>query len=210
MFKAAVPALLLPLFLSAQVSSTDRTITVTASRNSNVTPDQASISVAVYSNTDASRDDVLNAAQGSPLTLATFSSVYSTTLYDNNGRTNHDVLEWTFAITAPISNLKSTIDQLTALQQAVAAKNNGMSVSYSVRGTQTSPQALAGQNCAAADLIADARSQAQKLASAAGLSVGNVVGVSGASVVTPATGGFSSGISQPSCSLTVKFALTGV
>ena len=92
----------------------------------------------------------------------------------------------------------------------MAKKDNGMSLAYALRGTQASPQALAVQKCAEADLIGDARTQAQKMASAAGLSIGGVVAVSGTSLVTPASTAFSSGTYQPSCTLTVKFALTGM
>src|SRR5690348_6436576 len=114
--------LLLPFCVYSQVTSSDRTITVTASRNATVAPDQAIFSVDVSSKTDASRDDVLSALQGSPLTLANFSSVYTTTQYVRN--TTETILDWNFTLTAPLSSMKSTIDQLTALQTSVAAKNN--------------------------------------------------------------------------------------
>jgi uncharacterized protein YggE len=206
--------LILCLFLpaQAQVTGTDRTVTITASRNATVAPDQGVFVVDVLTATDASLDDVLSAAPGFGLSAANLTSVYATTRYDPTGKTNvsHDYLDWSFSVTAPLTNLKTTIGQLAALQTAVASRNNGMSVSYSMRGTQTSAQALSGQNCQAADLISDARGQAQKMASAAGLSIGAVVAVSGASVVTPPSGAFSAGTYQPSCSLTVKFALTGL
>jgi uncharacterized protein YggE len=202
--------LLLPSALHAQATGTDRTITVTASRNINVAPDLGVITVDVLTSTDATLDDVLAAAQGSIVTAANFTSVYTVNRSDPGGRTSRDYLDWSFTLTAPLSNPKTTLGQLAALQVAVGTKNNGMTVSYSLRGTQTSAQALAGQNCAASDLVSDARAQAQKMAVAAGLSVGAVVAVSGASVVTPPSGGFSAGTYQPSCSLTVKFALTGL
>jgi uncharacterized protein YggE len=202
--------LLLPACLHAQATATDRTVTVTASRNASVAPDQGTITVDVVTPTDATLDDVLAVAQGSIVTAANFTSVYTSTSYDSTGKTYRDYLDWGFTLTAPLSNLKTTFGQLAALQVAVGTKNNGMAVSYSLRGTQTSAQALAGQNCAASDLVSDARAQAQKLAVAAGLSVGAVVAVSGTSVVTPPSGGFSAGTYQPSCSLTVKFALTGL
>ena len=204
--------LLIPELLAAQVSSTDRTVTVTASRNSTVPPDLGTFVVDVLSPTTGSLDDVVAVLQGSGITAANFTSVYTSTQYASTGKgqTSIDFLDWSFSITAPLSDLKTTTGQLAALQQAVSKKNNGMTVSYSLRGTQTSPQALAGQNCAATDLIADARSQAQKMATAAGLSVGSVVGVTSTSVVTPPSGGFSAGTYQPTCSITVRFALTGL
>jgi len=205
-----IPLLLLPACLPGQVAATDRTVAVTASRNSTVAPDLGVFTVQLYSPATASLDDVLAVLQGSGITAANFNSVNTTSLYNTIGRQNQDLLDWSFTLTAPLSNLKATVTQLGALQVAVARKDNGMSLTYSLRGTQTSPQAAAGQNCAAADLIADARTQAQKMAGAAGLSLGGVVAVSGSSLVTPAATAFTSGIYQPSCTLTVKFALTGM
>jgi uncharacterized protein YggE len=211
MWKRSVlaPLLLLPGLLVGQIASNDRTVTVTASRSANVTPDQALLGVYVFSPTDSSRDEVLAALQGSAITVANLSGIYTTTQFVSQGR-SQEVLEWTFNITAPLSDLKSTVTQLTALQQTVAQKKNGMTVSFSVRGTQASTRALTAQNCAAADLVADARTQAQKIATAAGLGVGAVVAISGVSLATPAADTlFASASYQPSCSLTVKFALAG-
>ena len=202
--------LLLPHCVPAQVSSSDRTVTVTASRNAAAVPDQGMFSVDVVSPITATRDDVLAALDGSGITVANFSSVYTNNVYDNSGRSSHSVLNWSFTLTVPFANTKATLDQLAAAQVALGKKGNGMTLSFGLRGTQTSPQALAGQNCPATDLISDARAQAQKIATAAGLSVGAVVGLSGTSVVTPPSGSFSSGTYQPSCTLTVKFALTGL
>jgi len=188
----------------------DRTVTVTASRAATVAPDQAVVTVGVNTPITTTRDEVLAALQGSSITLANFTSVYTTTDYNVTTNGNRDQLAWTFTLNVPFSNIKPTMDQLTGLQIALAKAGKGMDLSFALRGTQTSAQALAGQNCSAADLIADARTQAQKIAAAAGLSVGAVVGASGTSVVTPPTSGFSSGTYQPSCTMTVKFALTGL
>lgn len=205
---AALTSLLLPAILIGQVGSVDRTITVSASRSATVTPDQALFGVYVFSPTDSSRDEVLAALQGSGITAANFTGVYTTTQFVTGK--SQEFLQWSFTIIAPLSNLKNTVGQLSALQQIVAQKKNGMTVSFSVRGTQASAQALAAQNCAATDLVADARAQAQKMASAAGAAVGAVVAVSGSSIATPAADAlFAAPTYQPSCTLTVKFALTG-
>jgi len=198
--------LLTPAALAAQ----DRTVTVTASRAATVAPDQTIVTVSVFTPATASRDEVLAALQGSPITLANFTSVYTTSSYNAAIRATEEQLAWTFTLTVPFSSMQATTSQLTGLQLAMTKAGKGMSLSFSLRGTQTSAQALAGQNCSAADLIADARTQAQKIAAAAGLSVGPVVAASGTSVVTPPTGGFSSGTYQPSCTITVKFALLGL
>jgi uncharacterized protein YggE len=192
-----------------QTSSTDKSVTVTASRANSAAPDQALIAVTVSSPTDSSRDDVLAALQGSSISVANFESVYTATNYLPQGR-SEDSLQWTFSLTAPLNNLKTTTAQLAALQQAIAQKKNGMSLSFSVRGTQASPQALAAQNCALTDLISDARAQAQKMAVAAGGTVGAVLAISGSSNATPPGSGlFATPTYVPLCSLTVKFALTG-
>jgi hypothetical protein len=184
----ALTFLLNPAWLLAQVSATDRTVTVTASRATNVVPDQALFSVIVYTPPTATRDEVLAGLQGSAITAANLTSIYSSTNYDNITRTNQDQLTWTFSLTVPFSSVKTTMDQLAGLQLAVGKAGKGMTLNFALRGTQASAQALAGQNCSAADLISDARAQAQKIAVAAGLSVGPVVGASGTSVVTPPTG----------------------
>lgn len=201
-----------PAWLAGQVTSTDRSVTVTASRNGSVAPDLGVFGVDVLTPPDATLDDALAVVQSAGITAANFSSVYTTTRFDIVGKANasRDYLDWSFTLTAPLGSLKATVAQLAALQTAVAKKDNGIAVTYSMRGTQTSPQALAAQNCAAVDLVGDARAQAQKLAAGAGLSVGAVLSVAGSSVVTPASRAFSSGTVQPSCTLTVKFALAGL
>jgi uncharacterized protein YggE len=214
MYKRAALTLFLlslaPAAVFGQAASSDRTITVTATRNTNLAPDQAQFTVTVLSSTDSTRDDVLLALQGSGITVANFNSVYTVTRPDASGRSSVNLLQWTFVVTAPLSNLNATVVQLTALQRTIAQKNNGMSLSFAITGTQLSAQALAGQTCAASDLIADAKAQAQKMATAAGLAVGAIVAVSAASVVTPpADTLFASAMYQPVCSLTVKFAVTG-
>jgi uncharacterized protein YggE len=181
-------------------------LTVTASRPTNATADLVVLTVDVLTPSDAGREDVFAALQGSIVTPANFRGVQTT--YPTSSI--QGALDWSFTVTAPLGNFKITITQLQALQQLVAQKKNGMSVSFSVAGTQLSAQAQQGLTCAVADLLSDARAQAQKMAVAAGAGVGNVLAMSGATVTQPASGSlFSSPMSVPSCTLTVKFALTG-
>ncbi|HTS66957.1 MAG TPA: SIMPL domain-containing protein [Candidatus Acidoferrales bacterium] len=187
-------------------------VTVTATRPANIQPDQVLLGVDVLTAMDATRDDVLSALQGSIVTAASLSGVRTVQQYVSNGAQSQAVqnLDWSFTLTAPLANFSSTLTQLTALQQAVAQKKNGMSVSFSVQGTQVSAQAQQSQTCSTADLLTDARAQAQKMAAAAGAGLGNVLAMSGATVSQPAGGAlFSSPIAAPLCSMTVKFALTG-
>jgi uncharacterized protein YggE len=205
MFRYAI--LLLPVCALAQTPP--NSVTVTASRNTNPTPDQAILSVAVNTATTALLDDAVAALQGSGISTANFTGV--STVQVSSGRQSITQLQWSFTLTTDLSALKTTFQTLTGVQQAVAAKNNGTSVSFSVQGTQVSQKLAQSQPCSLTDVISDARAQATKLASAAGMTVGAVLAVSGAATSTAVGGGnaFSLSPSVPACSLTVKFALTG-
>jgi hypothetical protein len=184
-------------------------LTVTASRLMNAAVDLVVLSVDVLTPITAGRDDVFAAVQGSIATPANFNTVRTSYQYLPDGTTSN-LIDWTFLVTAPIGNFRTTVTQLQALQQAVAQKKNGMSVSFALYGTQVSTQAQQAQPCAVTDLLADARTQAQKMAVAAGAGLGNVLAMSGATVTQPASGAlFSGGVGIPSCTMTVKFALTG-
>jgi uncharacterized protein YggE len=204
--------------LSAQTDS--NSITVTASRNTNLQSDQALFSVSVSSDLNASFEDVLGALQGSGIALSNFTAVYTsfaslTGVTPTTGPFTPPVpgLLWSFSFSAPLSKIKDTLATLNTVQQNVVKKNNGMSVSFGVVGAQVSPQLQQSQGCSLPDLIADARAQAQKLADAANLGVGVILAMSGAT-----TGGNPSSIgisgistilipSVANCTLTVKFAL---
>ena len=100
---------------------------------------------------------------------------------------------------------------LNALQQSIAKKNNGLTMSFSVQGTQSSVQSQ--QTCSLSDLVADARARAQKVAAAGGVSVGTILALSSASpAVDLSTAASLGSVPAPapvpvSCTLTVKFAL---
>jgi hypothetical protein len=206
MFRCAI--LILPTLLLAQTPP--NSVTVTASRNTNPAPDQAIVYVVVNTPITGTLDDAVGALQGSGIALADFSGVSTTQVF--SGRQSITQLQWSFMLTPDLSTLKPTLGMLTGIQQAVAAKNNGTSVSFSVQGTQVSQKAAQSQPCSLNDLMADARTQASKLASAANMTAGAVLAVSGASTSAAIGAGgsaFSQYVSTPACSLTVKFALTG-
>jgi hypothetical protein len=207
-----------PSLVSAQTDA--NSITVVASRNASLQADLAVFGVAVTSGLNASLDDVLGALQGSGITLANFTGVSTPTLSFIGIPTAlvpvtsapPPSLQWSFTLAVPLSKIKDTITTLTSVQQNTAKKNNGLSVTFQVQGSQVSPQALQSQTCALPDLIADARAQAQKLADAAGMGVGVILAMSSAtSVPTATTAGLSSfllgAVPSPNCILTVKFAL---
>ena len=184
-------------------------ITVTASRNANVQPDQVVFGVKVDTPLDASRDDAVNALQGSGITPANFTGVTTVQEYDSKGQASVSLIEWTFSLPVAISDMKSTIALLTTVQKTLAQKNNGFAITFGVQSTQVSPQAQQAQSCALSDLIADANAQAQKMASAAGKGLGQVLSLGSATVASTPGVLFASPLYAPVCSLTVKYQLTG-
>lgn len=157
----------------------DNTLTITASRTMDLQPDQVIVGVYVNGPSDSTLDDILGALQGSGLTAANLTGV-STSGYTGNIMGT----AWTFALPAPFSKLKATLSALTDVQQKLSvapvrsAGKASMDMLFSVQGTQVSPELQASQPCPYASLAGDAKAQAQKLASAAGVSVGSIVAIS--------------------------------
>src|SRR5216683_3075971 len=122
-------------------------ITVIASRNANLQADQAVFGVAVTSGLTASFEDVLGALQGSGITLANFTGVssppspgvFSLPVIGITPIAPAPSLQWSFTLAVPLSKIKDTIATLTTVQQNVAKKNNGLSVTFQVQGSQVSP-----------------------------------------------------------------------
>jgi uncharacterized protein YggE len=173
----------------AQVTSSS--VTVTASRSTNLQPDLVGITVAVTTPATGTRDDAVNALGGSGITVTNFVGVYTSTVYPSGSNSPLTVLQWNFSITAPISDIKTTVALLTTVASGVAKKNNGISVSFSIQGMQVSAQLQQSQPCPIAGLISDARTQAQTLANTAGVTLGGILAMS-----SPGS----------ACVLTVKFS----
>jgi uncharacterized protein YggE len=191
-------------------------ITVSASTGANLQPDQAVFGITVQSGLTTGLDDVLAALQGSGITATNFSSV-STLPINANG--SMLPLQWGFTLPVPLTNTKATVASLTTLEQNIAKLSNGLTLSFSIFGTQVSQQLAQSQTCSLSDLIAIASTQAQSLASAVHLTVGRIVALSSStSTGVSNSGGFyafgtlsfsTSSAVPPPCAVTVKFALTG-
>jgi hypothetical protein len=136
-------------------------ITITASRQVSLAPDEAVFFVSVRTGLSAGIDQVLALVQGSGITAANLSSVDS----DNDG------LRWSFTLPVPFSKIGGAIASLAGSRRPAA-------VTFSVQGTQVSDEARAKQACKTADLIEDAQARAQKLAAAAGFSIGPLLSIS--------------------------------
>src|SRR5260370_95859 len=102
-----------------------------------------------------------------------------------------------------VLSASSAVGQLHSNSITITQINSGLTLSFSVSGLQVSQDLLHSQTCTVTDLLSDARSQAQKLATAANLYLGTVLAMSGVtSMNAPLYGSVSS------CSLTVKFGVT--
>jgi hypothetical protein len=179
-------------------------VTVTASRNVSSIPDQIIFGVFVNSGFNTSLSDIVNAVSSAGITQSNFSTL--TQLSNPNA-----VLQWGFGLVLPFAQLKNTASALASLAQSITQNNSGLTLSFSVVGTQTSQL----PPCPIAGLISDAGTQAQNLATGAGRTLGGILALSTATsngASSTGIGGIYSysslgGTTSSSCSLTVKYAL---
>jgi uncharacterized protein YggE len=179
-FKFLLPLILSPALSLAQL--TNDTVTATASQTTSTAPDQATFSITVSSGANATLEQIVNALSGVGVTAANLNSVF--------GLTNNVQRTWNLQLTVLLTQLETTSAALTALEKSIPQNNSGLSLSFYVSSTQFSGQASA--NCNFSTLLAQARTQAQQIAGAAGLQTGGVT------ALNTATAG---------CSLTVTFAI---
>ena len=195
-------------------------ITVSVSRNSTVQPDQVVFAVSVQSGLSTGLSDVLTALQGTGITIANFGSVGTGYQNTNPYAVPPAMLTWSFIEAVPFAKMADTVASLTALQQTIAQGKNGLTLSFSVQGTQISAQLAQSQTCSLSGLISDAQAQAQNMASAAGVTVGPIIALSSATTNVVPTAPVSVGLAgfltsslvsspefAPPCAMTVKFGL---
>ena len=181
--------------LLAQLAN--NTVTVTASQSSTAQPDEAVFSVVVGSGLDKSLDDAVAAISSLGITAANLVAVNTPNQLIAAGAQTPAVppLFWTFQLTVPFSKTKDTTSALAALQKSISQNNSGLTLSFTLSGTRLSAQQT--PNCNLADLVSQARAQAQDIAGGAGFKAGAVVGLTSATSNAALLG----------CSLTVRFAL---
>ncbi|HLK17861.1 MAG TPA: SIMPL domain-containing protein [Bryobacteraceae bacterium] len=198
-------------------------VTVTTTQSLNLQPDQILFAVGVTTPITATLDDVLAAVKSVGLTSSNFTGLNSTLSEvqppGSGTAGSPNIVQWSFGLAVPFAQSKATITALTALQQSIVQNNPGFLLTFNLQGTQVSAALRQEQGCNLTSLIADATTQAQKLASAAGLNLGSILAMSSApptSVPAPASGiavgGFvgllSPTVTQTNCALTLKFGLT--
>lgn len=184
-------------------------LTILASRTMDLQPDQVVFSVSLTAPMEANLDDVLAALQGSGITADNLDDV----------NTAQRLLQWTFTLPVPISKIKNTIATFTSLQQSIGRRGPAFALRFSVQDMQVSSELRQSQPCSISDLMADARAQAQKLVTTAGLFLGPVVALSdgdyassgflGDLLIIPGTAFRLSPFThaQVNCSIVVKFSL---
>src|SRR5580704_5118914 len=126
----AAALILFPSFLFGQPGS--GTVTVTASNNSNPQPDQALFSVSVNSGIGQSLDSVVTAVASAGISAANLSGL--------NFQSATPPLTWTFQLIVPVTQVKNTTTTLLALQKTISQNNSGLTLSFSLQGTQVSQQ----------------------------------------------------------------------
>jgi uncharacterized protein YggE len=203
MLKSGLIFLLLSFCPLAFGQLDSNSITVSASNNASLQPDEATFSITLQSGLTAGLDDMLTALQGSGITAANLSNVYTTQQYVN-GSPSVLALEWTFSLPVPLTNTKTSIATLTTLAQNIAAQKNGLTLSFSIVGTQVSQQLAQSQTCSLSNLIASATTQAQSIATAAGVTLGRIDAIS-SSISNVIANPFAT---APPCAITVTFGVT--
>jgi hypothetical protein len=197
-----------PLF--AQLDS--HTLAISATRSITPQPDQVVFGLSVSSAASTTLDQVVGALSGLGITNANLTGIGNLVPF-----------QWGFTLMAPVSNLTATIGSLVKLEQTIGQNNSGLTLTFTIQGTQASQKVQ--QSCSTADLIADATAQAQKLADAAGFMLGPILRVSTVPVaqtyavpnIDERLGSFISGdfsefllgylASPVTCTLLVKFQL---
>src|SRR5579863_173277 len=140
-------------FLSLAVSVArgqivQNTVTVTASSNPSVQPDQVNFSLDVTSNIQTGLSDVLAALQGIGVTIANFTGINTGLPYQvQPARPSQPSIDWSFTLQTPIAKTKDTISALTSLQQNLAHKTPPLILSFSLTGTTVSRQLQQSQPC---------------------------------------------------------------
>ncbi len=198
-------------------------MTVTASRTLSPARDQVLILLSVGSGLNAGLDDITAALQAAGITGSAFSGVTTQPIpppIASPSPAPAPGLVWSFTLAVPLSKLAASLSQLSTAAQTFATRP-GLFLNFFVGGLLPSSEPA----CPEADLLADARAYAQKLAAAAGVIAGGILSLTAgvdASVGLPVpvirTGDFTSvsgfGLASfvlsapvPACSRTVQFQL---
>jgi hypothetical protein len=158
---------LLAVAATASAQTDTSTITIGASRNVVVTPDQVVYRVIVETD--------LPAGLAEATALVADAGVTATDLLYTSSFGN--TVAWVFEHSVPLSAMKSTNLALAKLIQQTASPGGTPSIRYLVTSLRTTPAAQS-QACQLSALVSDARREAERLTAAVGGHVGAIVGLS--------------------------------
>jgi hypothetical protein len=146
------------------------TLTITASRNVSVVPDQVLYGVSLTTDLSATLDDAIAQLAGTGITAANFTYVTS------SGDSAKSV-DWAFELVVPFSKMKDTVAALSGLRTKLGVRNTSRALTFSAVTERTSSDAQS-QGCPLTSLVNDARREAERIAAAAGVRLGGIVGLS--------------------------------
>jgi hypothetical protein len=153
------------------------TISIAAVRTASLPQDSVAVTLDVRSPLSASLADVTSALSRAGLAGATLTGVTTDSAFQVPPNAQR-YFQWTFTQTVPLSKLAEALKLTANAQQTIAgAAGRGLDLAYRIDGVRPAPQTVA--SCRQADLIADAKTQAQRIANAAGVSLGSIVSISG-------------------------------
>jgi uncharacterized protein YggE len=180
---------LLILVASAAVAQVTDGVTITVTRQANIAPDQAEFNAVLTTALDTTQQQVTQALNdlGVPNPVVTAVAIASNTYSYPPSDTSQLYFQVTFTTTP--AAMKDVAKKLDAFRSTPPA--GFTSVQYGAALTTSQAAIDAAHQTALPLMIAEARTKAQALASAAGLKVGGIVGISeyGSGVGYP-VGGF--------------------
>jgi hypothetical protein len=159
--------LLLLATAATALAQPDTGITITASRNVTAVPDQLLYSVTLRTEASLEVSEVVARLTGTGITAENLSYVSGA----------GELIDWTFNLVTLFSKMSEMNATLARLQQQIGKVFLSPLLSFRVTSQQTSPDATA-QVCPLAALVSDARKEADRIASAAGVHVGAIIGLS--------------------------------
>ena len=193
-------------------------ITVYVTRSMDVRAEQVSFELSVSADLDSDLTSVTTALTAAGIQSVTFAGVSDVYKYQF-GKPQVYALNWRFTYSVPYAQFKGALARLGAAAKTIAGSGDLPSLTYSLSGTSVSDATIAdARRKLNAPLIADARKEAALLAEAAGMAVGQILGITGGNSIggggtafTSRPGGCSyGGTASPTCTiaseLTVKFA----
>jgi len=174
----AVYGLLFSGLLYAQADA----INVTATKTVDLPPEEVTFNIAVVADQDTTLDQVLQAVKESGIATKDLTGIGTQQFGPSP---NQIRLAFQFALTVPFSKFKDTLDKFAAVRRSLVASGSSMELqTYFMTIAATDATREQARQRAIPDLIEDARKKGELLASAAGLSLGSIQGISDFSSTT--------------------------